>query len=293
MPDLSPTARAVTERAHELIGATLDGLRNDLLIASGDVRVEAKADGTPVTDADRAVDDRLGDAIAATFPDHGVLSEERETRSPDTEWTWIVDPIDGTSNFTCQLPYWCISVALALDGEPVLGVIDAPVLGRRYSSIVGGGAWLEGRASSLDGREQRRTRHELRVRAPVDWRDGRYGHVPVMMTTSTARYARGAGLRLNPRVMGSTALDLAVVAQGVAAASVAVTPKVWDIAAGALLVREAGGAVVTIGSDPLLPITRGVEHANRAAITAAGPDEAYVRGLADALLESRAAGSTR
>lgn len=282
--ELSPAAQDVVARARAEVGDALDEVRAWLLTASGDVEVEAKTDGTPVTDADREVDDRLNARLADAFPAHGVLSEERDTVSPDTEWTWIVDPIDGTSNFVCRLPYWCVSVALALDGVPVLGVIDAPVLGRRYLATLGGGTELESRTTSLDGRTQQHRRRRLHVREPVDWWDASQRHVPVMLTTATARAARGAGLRLNPRVMGSTALDLAIVAEGVAAASLAVIPKVWDVAAGILLVEEAGGAVTSLDEAPLFPVPRGVEHRSRSAITAAGPDLPYIERFATALL---------
>jgi myo-inositol-1(or 4)-monophosphatase len=273
LPELEPAAQAVVAHAREVADAALDGLRPRLLAASGEVVVEAKADGTPVTDADREADEVIAAAITAAFPGHGVLSEERDTVAPDTEWTWIVDPIDGTSNFTCRLPYWCVSLALAFRGEPVLGIIDAPVLGRRYVAATGQGAYRDGR--------------RLAVRGPVDWRDGRNRHIPVMLTTSTAKRARGAGLRLNPRVMGSTALDLAVVAEGVAAASLALFSRVWDVAAGGLLVREAGGAVITVHGDPLFPLQVGREHRDLAAPTAAGADEAYITRLIGNLLQDR------
>jgi fructose-1,6-bisphosphatase/inositol monophosphatase family enzyme len=270
--------------ARDVLGEALDEVAGWLLADSGDLEVTAKADGTPVTDADTAVDDHLRARLTAAFPDHGVLSEERGTRSPTTTWTWVIDPIDGTSNYTNRLPYWCISVALLHDGEPVLGVVDAPVLGRRYLAIAGGGAEVTSRTTSLDGREDHPRSRPLRVRPPVAWRDPTNRHVPVMLTTGIARRARSAGLRLNPRVMGSTALDLAMVAEGVAAASIASIPKVWDVAAGVLLVREAGGVIVTLGGEPLLPLTGDVEQIGRSAMTASGPDEAYVRELAAALL---------
>jgi myo-inositol-1(or 4)-monophosphatase len=286
-PELSDAAHEVVKRATQEMGETLDEVRAWLLAASGDVEVEAKADGTPVTDADHEVDERIAVRLAEAFPDHGLLSEERDTVAPDTEWTWIVDPIDGTSNFICRLPYWCISVALAFQGQPVLGIVDAPVLGRRYVATLGAGTFLESRTTSLDGTTHQHRRRQLHVRDAVDWRDARNRHVPIMLTTATARAARGAGLRLNPRVMGSTALDLAIVAEGVAAASLAVIPKVWDIAAGVLLVTEAGGAVTSLDEQPLFPVPPGVEHVDRSAITAAGPDADYVRALARALLSPR------
>ena len=261
---------ATLARASSVLQGVLDDLGPWLRAHSGQVEPTAKADGTPVTDADHEADDRLAAAIASAFPEHGVLSEERDTIAPDRSWCWVIDPIDGTSNFTAGLPYWCVSVALCLDGEVQLAVVDAPPLRERTVAIAGQGTTRAGR------------RHH--VRPAVDWRDGRNRHVPVMLTTGTARRAQGAGLRLNPRVMGATALDLATVAGGTAAASLAMIPKIWDVAAGTLLVREAGGVVESLHGEPLLPLRPGVEYADRSAVTAAGPDTGYVTELAAALL---------
>jgi myo-inositol-1(or 4)-monophosphatase len=257
-------------RALAVLDATLDDLGPRLLAQTGRVDPTAKSDGTPVTAADMEADERLGAAIAAAFPGHGILSEEQDTVAPATDWCWIIDPIDGTSNFTAGLPYWCVSVALALEGEVQLAVVDAPPVAQRTVATRGGGTTRAGRTRT--------------VRPPVDWRDGRNRHVPVMLTTGTARRARGAGLRLNPRVMGATALDLATVAGGTAAASMALIPKVWDVAAGSLLVTEAGGVVETLHGEPLLPLRPGTQHADRSAVTATGPDTGYVVELAAALL---------
>lgn len=270
MTQLRPTVEAEVRRALTVAADALDDLRPRLLATTGTASVTSKADGTPVTAIDLEADERLGASVCAAFPSHGVLSEERMTTAPDTVWTWIIDPIDGTSNFICGLPYWCVSVALAFEGRPVLAIIDAPVLARRYLAVAGQGAW----------RGDRR----LQVRAWVGWREESNRHVPVMLTTGTARRARTVGLRLNPRVMGSTALDLAVVAEGVAAGSVAIRPRVWDTAAGSLLVQEAGGHVVTVREDPLLPVSAGEDYGTRTAVTASASDAAAIRELALALL---------
>lgn len=264
------TATATVARALTVLEDALDQLGPSLMAQTGHLEASAKGDGTPVTAADHEADQLLTAAIRAAFPDHGIVSEEQETVVPDVDWCWIIDPIDGTSNFTAGLPYWCVSVALALEGEVLLGVVDAPPLQQRMVALRGSGSTQRGR--------------RLSVRPPVDWRDGRNRHIPVMLTTGTARRARRAGLRLNPRVMGATALDLATVASGVAAASIAMIPKVWDVAAGALLVTEAGGAVETLHGEPLLPLRPGVDEAARSAATAAGPDTAYVQRLAAGLL---------
>lgn len=284
MPELSPAARRVVDHGEEQIRALLDELRAWLLDLSGDIASSPKDDGTPVTFADHEVDRRIAEHLAEAFPGHGVVSEERETRAPDTEWTWIVDPIDGTSNFTARLPYWCISVALAYQGEPVLGIVDAPVLASRFVAVAGRGAHVESRSTSLDGRSDPARRRQLRVRDEVAWWDRANRHIPVLLTAGTARRTRAAGIRLNARVMGSVALDLALVAAGVGAASVAMVPRVWDVAAGGLLVTEAGGSVVSLRGEPLVPMQPGVEQTTRTAITVAGPDAHYARRFAEQLL---------
>lgn len=269
--NLSRADLAVIARASQVMHDALDALAPRLLATTGRVEPDDKGDGTPVTAIDLEADERLGAAIATAFPAHGVLSEERDTVVPDTEWCWVVDPIDGTSNFTVGLPYWCVSVALALHGVPVLGIVDAPVLARRYLG---------------DPDAARRDGARLAVRPPVDWHDPANRHIPLMLTTGTARRARASRIRLNPRVMGATALDLAVVAEGVAAAALARVPKVWDIAAGSVLVARAGGTMLCLSDPPLLPLQPGTDHAARPAATAAGPDEPTLRAHAPALLEA-------
>ena len=259
----SPDPDEVVAQAARVATLALDELRPRLRAASGDVATRRKADGTPVSDADHHADDHLTAAIHEAFPHHGILSEERHTTVPDLEWCWIVDPIDGTSNFIAGLPWWCVSVALARHGEVVLGLVDAPALDARWTAVRGRGAHRDGR--------------RLRVREAVDPRDAAHRHVPLLLTTGTAPRARAAGLRLNPRVMGSYALDLCTVAEGVAAGSLAMVPHVWDVAAAALLVAEAGGATVTLRREPLLPLRTGEDLGGRTAVVGAGPTEAWVR----------------
>ena len=115
----------------------------------------------------------------------------------------------------------------------------------------------------------------------VDFRSGRDSHVPVIVTAGTIRRSSG-DVRLNARVLGSSALDLALVAAGAAVATYQRVPKVWDMAAGSLLVEEAGGAHVSL-DPPLLPPSRGDEMATRSAAAVAGPDEAWLRELVAAL----------
>jgi histidinol-phosphatase len=105
-----------------------------------DLRVETKPDRTPVTDADRAVEQALRAALRESRPDDSVLGEEYGgTRAEGRQW--ILDPIDGTANFLRGVPVWGNLVALAIDGDPVVGVVSAPALGRRWWAARGQGAW--------------------------------------------------------------------------------------------------------------------------------------------------------
>jgi myo-inositol-1(or 4)-monophosphatase len=237
---LDAPARRETERARLLLHDLLDEIGPRLLAAAGDAEVEIKPDGTPVTPFDRETDERIVTAALRAFPSHGTISEEADTVGPDTPWTWVLDPIDGTSNFIAGVPYWCLSIALCLEGRPVLGVIDAPALGLRMEAVAGEGA--------RDG--QRR----LRVGPPVDLRDPRSSNQPGMYSGGAARRLVERGVLLNARLMGAAALDLAMVARGSSPLAATMAPHVWDVAAAGLLVAEAGGTCLSFGGEPLLPL---------------------------------------
>lgn len=257
------------EAADRLVMDVLDDLEPVLRERSGGNRTSAKSDGTPVTASDFLVDEHLTTAIAEAFATHDVLSEEASTTWSGNEWTWIIDPIDGTSNFAAGLPYWAVSVALAHDGVPVYGCVAAPALGERFVARQGGGAHRVDTAG---------TRTPIAVRDAVDFRSGRHKHVPIAVTAGTIRRSNGRKVRLNGRVLGAWALDLAFVAAGRLVGSYATIPHVWDVAAGMLLVEEAGGAVETLGT-PLLPLRQDVDYADTSAPTATGPDAAWVHDL--------------
>jgi len=273
-----PAAHAVIERARTVLDELLDTVRADLAPRAGRAEVTIKADGTPVTIHDRETDDRLVTALLAAFPGHGAVSEERDHVAPGTDWTWVLDPIDGTSNFIAGLPYWCVSVALCLEGHPVLGVVEAPTLAARYVAVAGRGATLH-----AGGGEER-----LAVAPAVGLRDQGASHVPGLYSGGAARDLHADGVALNARVMGASALDLAMVAAGAAPLAVALGPHVWDVAAGALLVAEAGGAVVGRGSEPLLPLAPGKDYADAVVSTAAASDLALASEALDAVERGRA-----
>ena len=120
---------------------------------AADLRIDTKPDRTPVTDGDTAVERAIREVLAAERPDDAILGEEYGgERAPGRQW--IVDPIDGTTNFLRGLPIWATLIALAVDGEPVLGIASAPALGRRWWAATEHGAW----ASALPDGEPERLR---------------------------------------------------------------------------------------------------------------------------------------
>jgi myo-inositol-1(or 4)-monophosphatase len=206
--------------------------------------VEMKAPGQPLTEADLAADALLKDMLLGERPGYGWLSEETAD-GPDRlarRRVWIVDPIDGTRSFIAGLPEFSISIGLAVDGAAAVGVVYNPARDELFHAIRGNGARV-----TAEGDD-----HPLRT---VSSGHGAATGLPTMLA-SRSEIAAGEfdGLRdgwhLQP--VGSTAYKLAMVAAGTGSAYVSRGPKSeWDVCAGVLLVREAGGRVTDMeGGDP-------------------------------------------
>jgi myo-inositol-1(or 4)-monophosphatase len=276
---LDAAARGVVERARTVLDGVLDELRRDLAPLAGRASVELKADGSPVTPHDREADEMLTSRLLTAFPSHGMVSEEAGHIVPDVDWTWVIDPIDGTSNFISGLPYWCVSVALCFEGAPALGVIEAPALGTRFTAIAGEGA-----------EEQVGTRgRRLQVGQRVDLRDPSSSYVPGLYSGGAARDLTADGVTLNARIMGAAALDLAMVANGTSPLAVTLGPHVWDVAAGGLLVLEAGGVCAAATAMPLLPLVAGRDYGSEVVRTAGATDERTAREALASVARGRAA----
>ncbi|MGO9485123.1 MAG: 3'(2'),5'-bisphosphate nucleotidase CysQ [Rhodomicrobium sp.] len=215
---------------------------------------ERKADGTPVSEADKAVDSLLAARLKDARPDYGWLSEEslENERRLTAHRVWILDPIDGTRDFLCGGDGWTVALCLAEDGIPVLSAAVNPVRGEFYEARAGMGAFLNGQRISASGQQElagARVAVSAEALAKGKWRPPWPGAVPVGANSSIYR--------------------LALIASGRADASFALNPKwEWDIAAGALLVSEAGGAVTGKTGAPL---TFNSAEAKVASLAAAAP----------------------
>ena len=276
---LDDAARRTVAKARGVLDTLLDDLRRDLAPLAGRAAVETKPDGTPVTSHDRATGELLTSRLTAAFPSHGFISEEAGHVAPPGDWTWIIDPIDGTSNFIAGVPYWCISVALCFEGAPALGVIEAPALGQRFTAIAGAGA-----EEHVYGQSRR-----LQVADRVGLRDRSSSYVPGLYSGGAARDLTTDGVTLNARILGAAALDLAMVARGSSPLSVSLGPHVWDVAAGGLLVVEAGGACAGATDRPLFPLVPGRNYETEVVRTAGATDEATAHEALASVARGRAA----
>ncbi len=215
--------------------------------------INFKGDVNPVTETDVAVERHIVASLCAAFPDHRILAEEGggdAWQAPGPP-IWLIDPLDGTNNFAHGFPHVGISLALVADGEPIVGVIYDPLRDETFAAVAGGGATLNGepiRVSAVSRRVTPRRRLEdafLATGFPYDRRTAPDNNVE--------RLGRFLRRSLGVRRAGAATLDLAYVACGRLDGFWEIRLAPWDVAAGILLVREAGGRVTAFDgvSTPL------------------------------------------
>ncbi|MDK1481656.1 inositol monophosphatase family protein, partial [Sinorhizobium sp. 6-117] len=193
--------------------------------------IETKRDPQDVVSiADREVEMLIRDRFAEAYPDDGLLGEEYGLEPGNSGFTWVIDPIDGTSPFVNGMPNWCVSIALLHDGVPVVGVISAPCHDELYAAALGRGARLNGKPLSLDASRT--------IRNAVTG-IGANNHVtPAFVGRMVEKLLEAGG---NFVRNGSGALMLAYVAAGRLVGYYEPYMHAWDCLAGYCLVKEAGG----------------------------------------------------
>jgi myo-inositol-1(or 4)-monophosphatase len=215
--------------------------------SGGPVREKGRAD--LVTEVDEAAERAIAAAIRARFPTDAVVGEELSAAAVDEGRRWIVDPVDGTTNFVHGHPFVCVSIALADDDGLAVGVIHAPFLGEVYHAVRGGGAFLNGAPVRVSGVA---VPERALLATGFPFKEGK-GDLDayMVMVADALRATHGV------RRAGSAAMDLAYVAAGRVEAFFEVGLSPWDVAAGMLLVREAGGRVTGWPGDPAPPLATG------------------------------------
>lgn len=208
------------------------------------LQVETKSSSIDlVTEVDRACEKLIVSAIERERPGDGVLAEEGHGReAPGSEWRWVIDPLDGTTNFAHGYPRFCVSIGVERDGVREVGVVYDPLLDELYHAVRGGGAWLGERRLAVSSRDQL---GRALVATGFAYDVHRSSHDNAACFARMLKAARGI------RRDGSAALDLCYVAAGRLDAYWEHKLHAWDIAAGALIVEEAGGRVTAVDGGPL------------------------------------------
>lgn len=228
----------------ELCPLIVKAAREELLPRFARSERHYKADGSVVTEADLAMQQRLCTELAARWPEYGLLGEEMPAERQRAVFDgpggfWCLDPVDGTSNYAAGLPFFAVSLALMVERRPLLGVVYDPVRDECFSARVGAGAWCNDRPLRLAGEAM--LLH--RCIALVDFK-----RLPGPLAARLATHPPYA----SQRNLGSAALEWCWLAAGRVQLYLHGRQSLWDLAAAALILTEAGGACCQLDGSPLL-----------------------------------------
>jgi len=200
------------------------------------VRVSQKKANDFVTEVDQAAEQAIIETLLTAYPGHGIWAEEsgKEHGAQDSEFVWIIDPLDGTTNFIHGLPVYCVSIALAVKGKVEQAVVYDPTRNDLFTATKGRGAFLNDRRIRVSKRTELKS---SLISTGFPFRPGDNFNQYLSMMGDVMQ--RTAGLR-RP---GAAALDLAYVAAGYTDGFFELGLQPWDVAAGSLLITEAGGLV--------------------------------------------------
>jgi myo-inositol-1(or 4)-monophosphatase len=210
------------------------------------IRVSVKNTNELVTQADARCQKIIIDRIKENYPDHGFIAEEGENgklfkqspRGTEPLW-WVIDPIDGTNNFAHRMLFFTVSIAVMYEGEPVVGVIFEPATDSMFTAVKGGEAQLNGRHITA-------SEESIDKFASVGLESHFDNGVP--------NWVSDLIVRTRFRNLGSTALQIAYVAKGSMVATIANTPKLWDIAGGVAIAEAAGALFTNWQGQKIFPI---------------------------------------
>ena len=206
------------------------------------VKVDYKGDIDLVTEVDHACDAAILEVIRSRCPDHDIITEETDLALTGSPFVWIIDPLDGTTNFAHSYPMFCASSALARDGEVVAGAVFDALRDELFTAERGAGAHLNGRRLSVTTADAL-IRSLLITGFPYDLHE--------KLAERMRPFIRVAGRARAVRRGGSAALDLSYVAAGRADGFWEAILKPWDMGAGRLMIEEAGGRVTRFDGTPL------------------------------------------
>ena len=200
--------------------------------------IDYKGVGDIVTEADKTSEKLITERLESRFPDYAILGEEFGMSAVQSDNCWVTDPLDGTANYAARCPIFAVAIGLLHNGEPVLGVVFDPYTDRMFSAVKGTGATLNGAPIHVNDREKL---------DPI----GLFGFgSPVIEILHPFIQKCGKG-----RSLGSAALHICSVATGYFDGSFDLYTKLWDIAAAAVILQEAGGRITQPSGELLFPLS--------------------------------------
>ncbi len=230
----------------------------------GEFQVSQKGYINFVTEIDLKSEEAILRRIDGAFPEHAILSEEKGSNEGKSPFRWIIDPLDGTTNYAHGYPAFCVSIALEFEGAPAVAVIYDPLPDEMFSAVAGAGAWRNGKPMHVS---KRATLEDSLLGTGFSYNsDSLRRNLRLFNEFMT----RASGVRR----AGAAARDLAYVACGRYDAVWEVDLQVWDLAAGVLLVQEAGGMISDFQgnaagpSSPEIVLSNGLIHQEMLAVLA-------------------------
>ena len=224
---------------------------NQLLKDFGNVKADEKVDGSLVTKSDQWADREIREAIASTFPSHGILTEESQQIFPSNEWCWIIDPLDGTTNFAQGVPIWGTCMGLLYRGTPIFGYVDLPPLRQSYY-----GFYDQANQIYFTNPPINRAFLNHRQIQPIKDRIGGH-HLFNICSRSTKILPQ---LPTKIRILGMASYNFLLVASGISIGGVEATPRIWDIAASWVIAKAAGAIWLPLRSGDIFPLKIGKDY---------------------------------
>jgi len=210
----------------------------------GDIKYKSAKD--VVTVADVSSEKLIVDGLREAFPTHSIRTEEAGVvEGSDPRYRWIIDPVDGTVNFSRGIPLWGISIALHFESKPLVAVVNLPKLGEMYTATKGGGAFMNGKPIHV-------SREDNPVHAIVSNGDFNVGDVAKINAQNSRNFARESETFERVKCLGSAVIEGCFTACGRIDCFVMTMSYPWDIAAISLIVEEAGGKATHIDGSPML-----------------------------------------
>ena len=218
---MNKSSKQLSEKQLSELNNLFDSISDRQLKDFGNITASSKADGSLITSCDIWSDQTIVEGLSRIAPNEGVLSEEGDKIVPTNDAYWVVDPLDGTTNFAAGIPYWSISIARFVYGKPQASFLIVPTLKKKFLAIRGEGVWMNNKKIIRDNNDQRSQCVSLCSRS-----------IKILQKKPNEIFPGKI------RLLGVSSLNLTSVAMGQTFGAIESTPKIWDIAAAWLILEE-------------------------------------------------------